>query len=81
MLNNPRVFVKEMLTGIPQGSARGPFLFNIYMNDIFYLIEIVDLPFMYTKCYKKHCKSCNICSKEKCRKCNVVFYRKVYANQ
>ncbi len=32
-----------MLKGIPQGSRHWPFLFNVFMNDIFYFMEICDL--------------------------------------
>ncbi len=32
-----------MLKGILQGSGLRPFLFNVFMNDIFYFMEVCDL--------------------------------------
>ncbi len=40
--NTKRSWTK-LTKGIPQGSGLGPFLLNVFMNDIFYFMEICDL--------------------------------------
>ncbi len=42
-ISNERSSWMALLKGIPQCSGLGPFIFNIFMNDMIYFMKICDL--------------------------------------